>query len=81
MHAHSVTSVETKEALVTQDFLSAVEAVLIHEFSYKGAGGALVLHPRLHQVYRVHRCRARRYTQAKVQIIHLTSACVRSFTG
>lgn len=60
-----VTSVEAEETLVTQNFLGAVEAVLVHELSYKGASGALVLHPRLHQVYGVHCCRSRGYTQVK----------------
>lgn len=45
-----VTSVESKEALVAEHFLCTVEAVLVHQFSHEGAGGALVLHARLHQV-------------------------------
>lgn len=44
------TSVESKDALVTQHLLRAVEAVLVHQLSHKGACGALVLHARLHQV-------------------------------
>lgn len=49
-----VTSVESKEAFVTQHLLRTVEAVLVHQLSYKGACGALVLHARLHQVDGVH---------------------------
>lgn len=44
------TSVESKEALVTEHLLCAVKAVLVHQLSNKGSCGALVLHARLHQV-------------------------------
>lgn len=66
------TSVEAEETLIAQDFLGTVEAVLVHELSNKGASRALVLHPRLHQVDRVHRSRSRRYTHTKAQIIQCT---------
>lgn len=52
----AVTSVESKEALVTQHLLGTIEAVLVHQFSYKGTGGALVLHTCLHQVDGIHSC-------------------------
>lgn len=45
-----ITSVEAKEALVAEDLLGAVEAVLVHQLPDQGAGGALVLHARLDQV-------------------------------
>lgn len=45
-----VTSVEPEEALVAENLLGAVEAVLVHQLPYEGARGALVLHARLHQV-------------------------------
>lgn len=60
-----ITSVKAEEALVTEHFLCAVEAVLVHQLSYKGAGGALVLHARLHQVNRVHSRSAGSYKHLK----------------
>lgn len=45
-----ITSVESEEALVAEHLLCTVEAVLVHQFPHEGAGGALVLHARLHQV-------------------------------
>lgn len=51
-----VTSVEPEEALVAENLLCAVEAVLVHQLSYEGARGALVLHARLHQVDGVDGC-------------------------
>lgn len=53
------TSVEAKEAFVAQHLLGTVKAVLVHELSYEGAGGALVLHTGLHQVNGVHSRRTR----------------------
>lgn len=46
----SLTSVEAEEALVAEDLLGAVEAVLVHQLPDQRAGGALVLHARLDQV-------------------------------
>lgn len=51
-----ITSVESEEALVAEHLLCAVEAVLVHQLSNKGARGALVLHARLHQVDGVDSC-------------------------
>lgn len=65
-----ITSVKAEEALVTEHFLCAVEAVLVHQLSYKGAGGALVLHARLHQVNRVHSRSAGSYKHLKNQNTH-----------
>lgn len=45
-----LTSVEAEEALVAEDLLGAVEAVLVHQLPDQGAGGALVLHAGLDQV-------------------------------
>lgn len=61
-----VTSVKSEEALVTEDFLCTVEAVLVHEFSHEGTRGALVLHARLHQVDGVHSCGSGRYGEHTV---------------
>lgn len=49
-----VTSVKAKEPLVAQDLLGTVKAVLVHQLSYEGPGGALVLHTGFHQVDGVH---------------------------
>lgn len=55
-HNTNPTSIKAKESLVSQDFLGAVKAVLVHELSYEGSSGALVLHAGLDQVYGVHSC-------------------------
>lgn len=55
-HESNPTSIKAKESLVSQDFLGTVKAVLVHELSYEGASGALVLHAGLDQVYGVHSC-------------------------
>lgn len=49
-----LTPVESKEALVAQDFLKTVKAVFVHQLSNHRASAALVLHAGFHQIYRVH---------------------------
>lgn len=43
-----LTPVESKEALITQDFLKTVKAVFVHQLPHNGAGATLVLHAGLH---------------------------------
>lgn len=50
-----LTPVESKEALITQDFLKTVKAVFVHELAHHRASATLVLHAGLHQIYRVYR--------------------------
>lgn len=57
----SLTSVESKEALVAQHLLCTVEAALVHQLPHEGARGALVLHAGLHQVDGIHSCGAGGY--------------------
>lgn len=49
-----LTSVESKEALITQDFLKTVEAVFVHQLPHNRASATLVLHAGLHQIYRIY---------------------------
>lgn len=54
MSCHGCTSVETKESLISENLLGTIKAVLIHELSYKGPSGSLILHSCLHQIDGVH---------------------------
>lgn len=56
-----LTPVESKEALITQDFLKTVKAVFVHQLPDNRAGATLILHAGLHQVYRVHRSGSHSY--------------------
>lgn len=58
-----LTSVESKETLITQHFLKAVEAVLVHQLPDHRASATLVLHPGLHQIYGIHRSGPHSYKQ------------------
>lgn len=58
-----LTSVESKEALVTQHFLKTVEAVFVHQLPNHRARATLVLHPGLHQIYGIYCCGPHSYKQ------------------
>lgn len=60
-----LTPVESKEALITQDFLKTVKAVFVHQLSHNRAGATLVLHASLHQVYRIYCGGSHSYKQNK----------------
>lgn len=49
-----LTPVESKEALITQDFLKTVKTVLVHQLPNNRATATLVLHAGLHQIYRIY---------------------------
>lgn len=58
-----LTPIESKEALVTQDFLKTVKAVFVHQLPDNRARAPLVLHPGLHQIDGIHRCGPHSYEQ------------------
>lgn len=46
--------IQTEDPFVSHHFLETIETVPVHQFTDEGAR-SLVLHTRLHQIYRVHR--------------------------
>lgn len=60
-----LTPVESKEALITQDFLKTVKAVFVHQLPNNRASATLVLHAGLHQVYRIYCSGSHSYKQNK----------------